>query len=76
MIHGYNYSIHMKEKASGLDYMCRRYVRHMMAGLAMVCSIVACDSTMNLTPEEHLEKARSFIAEENLDGALIEIRNA
>ena len=76
MIHGYNYSIHMKEKASGLDYMCRRYVRNLIAGLAMVCFIVACDSASNLSPEQHLEKAHSFIAENNLNAAIIEITNA
>ncbi len=48
----------------------------LVTALTMVCFLSACNLISGQSAEEHLEKARTFLADNNANAAIIEIKNA
>jgi len=51
-------------------------LRRLLAGFVVANLIIACTSTNNLSPGQHLDAAREHIAANNPNAAIIEIKNA
>lgn len=48
----------------------------LMLGLALASLTTGCDSTANLSAEEHIQRAKGFQSQNNLKTAIIELKNA
>lgn len=52
------------------------FFSRMLVVVVCLSLIPACDLISGLTPQEHIEKARSYLAKGNIDSSIIELKNA
>lgn len=67
-------SMQMSESISGVSFLSSWHPGRLIAILALVCFMASCDS--GITAEQHLKTAHGYLAENKLNAAIIEIKNA
>jgi putative PEP-CTERM system TPR-repeat lipoprotein len=76
IIHGNKFCMQLTRTSLEIHLSPRGKTARLVTALTMVCLLGACNLISGQSAEEHLEKARTFLVDNNANAAIIEIKNA